>query len=190
MPDIDYLTGEPIEPKQYTTLKNRKPMARSEGPKRTPFKKSRKQQARKMKAAKELQRDSKGRTIFEALRLIPRTVEDWDEYKNRGGANRVTNKDAMLEMRQRYTNETGAGECWLCGAFRELDPHHFPEGAARSDELCLIVMACRDCHRRVEGDDKCDQEVLRAKLEHDPLTVDFLRVFERMGKEPKFRSLG
>jgi len=83
------------------------------------------------------------------------------------------------------------GECWLCGALRVLEAHHIVPG---SDELTNIVMLCGhgysdSCHRAVQDNPSALPAVLRAKVSHDKINTNWLRLTILRGSLWPFDSL-
>lgn len=131
-----------------------------------------KTRAAKRDRARELYCDSKGIPFHEANSYFPGRVP-------------VKKPDVDDAWVCRFYHATFPGLCWLCRK-PVIEAHHI---VPRSDELCNIVMLCRECHGQVQDDPKQLPRVLKAKVTHDRVHTDWRRIIELRGKKFLFDSL-
>ncbi len=94
-------------------------------------------------------------------------------------------KDDQFHVLADMHSEFGGGGCWLCGKWKGadvLEAHHVASGARKSDERTNIIMACRECHKRVQSDPRALPEVCIAKWRRDPGGLIWVRLALLVGR--------
>jgi len=120
-----------------------------------------------MATATERYKDSHGVYWDEVRTLLPASVSQWERVRP------VPKSEACSIMHKLYRT------CFLCNTEKYWPPlqaHHILGGSKKSDELCNLVILCRDCHQRVQSAPDELPRVLKAKWRHDRAHCDWRRL--------------
>lgn len=83
-------------------------------------------------------------------------------------------------------NYRGFGCCWICETHPIAEAHHV---VSRWDFVSNICMVCRECHERIQHNNRALPEVLRACWKHNRLLLSWVHIVRARGKWFWFDSL-
>lgn len=115
------------------------------------------------KVEQELYRDCHGVAFSDVLYLIG-DRDRWPKIR------RVKNPAVCAFMHDQWFY------CWNCGGTDKVEAHHeFAGSRGKSDELCAMIMLCRECHGDVHTTKLPLGRLLWLKWSFDPMHTDWIR---------------